>query len=164
MNAGCFGNETKKVLHSIEIMKKNGKKEVTNKDKLKLTYRNSNLYEDIVLSDSFIAEYGYKKEIKEKLNLIKKERKNSQPIKSKTSGSSFKNPPGNHAAILIEKAGCKGLKMGDAKVSNKHANFIINSNQASASQIEDLGKLIIDKVYNKFNILLDWEIKIIGDS
>ena len=93
---------------------------------------------------------------------IKEKREKSQPIKSKTSGSTFKNPINNYAAKLIELSGCKGLNIGDAIVSDKHANFLINNGNATASQIEDLGSTIIDKVYHKFNISLDWEIKIIG--
>ena len=84
-------------------------------------------------------------------------------MKEKTSGSTFKNPPNNFAAKLIEDAGCKGLEVGDAKVSLKHANFLINKGKATSTDIEELGKQIRDKVFRKFDILLDWEIKIIGD-
>ena len=90
-------------------------------------------------------------------------RKNSQPIQFKTSGSTFKNPPNNYAAKLIEMSGCKKLGVGDVYVSDKHANFLINTNNATATQIEELGNIIIDKVYNKFNIKLEWEVKIIGN-
>ena len=95
---------------------------------------------------------------------IKFKRENSQPIKNKTSGSTFKNPEGYFAAELIEKANCKGLRIGDAVVSLQHANFLINTRNATAKQIEDLGKLIIEKVYKKFQILLEWEIKIVGET
>ena len=95
---------------------------------------------------------------------LSNKRERSQPIKTKTSGSSFKNPAGQHASKLIEMAGCKGLKVGDAVVSKIHANFLINTSNATAKQIEDLGKLIIEKVYNKFQILLEWEIKIVGKN
>ena len=103
-------------------------------------------------------------EIKKKIDFIKNNRKISQPIKSKTGCSTFKNPKGFYAAKLIEMSGCKNLKIGDAVVSNKHANFLINSKNASATEIEDLGKLIIDKVYTNFEILLEWEIHIVGES
>ena len=93
---------------------------------------------------------------------IKDKRNKTQPITEKTSGSTFKNPENHFAAKLIEKSGCKGLNVGDAFVSEKHANFLINKNQASATDIENLGKIIIEKVYAKFNIKLEWEIKIIG--
>ena len=141
------------------------KKIIIENDKLELSYRKSNILDnDIVVSASFNVEFGDKKEIEEEQKIIKNNRESSQPIKTKTSGSSFKNPTGGYAAELIDLAGCKGLKVGDAVVSSKHANFLINTDNATAGQIEDLGKLIIEKVYNKFQILLDWEIKIVGDT
>ena len=94
---------------------------------------------------------------------IKTKRLNSQPIKNKTSGSTFKNPPNLFAAKLIEQSGCKGMSYGNAYVSDKHSNFLINNGNATATDLENLGKLIIEKVYNKFNIMLEWEVKIIGD-
>jgi len=164
MNAGCYGNETKDYLKSVKTLNSKGKLNFLTKDQLNLSYRNSSLPEgDIIISAKFDYSYGNKKEILEKINEIKLKRENSQPIKSKTSGSTFKNPKNNHAAKLIEMSGCKGLNVGDAYVSDKHANFLININKAKADEIEQLGKKIIDKVYNKFNIKLDWEIKIIGD-
>ena len=89
-------------------------------------------------------------------------RENSQPLKLKTSGSTFKNPKGLIAAKLIEECGCKDIKVGNASVSEKHANFIINNGGSSSKDIETLGKLIQERVYNKFNLSLEWEIKIIG--
>ena len=165
MNAGCFGSETKDVLFSATVMKNNGKKKIIKNDKLEMSYRKSKVLDtDIIISAAFDIEFGNKEEIEEKLKIIKNNRETSQPIKTKTSGSSFKNPVGNYAAKLIDLAGCKGLTVGDAVVSSKHANFLINTNNATARQIEDLGKLIIEKVYNKFEILLEWEIKIVGDA
>ena len=165
MNAGCFGSETKDVLFSATVMKNNGKKIIVYNDQLELSYRNSNiLNNDIVVSAAFNIELGDKKEIEKKLKVIKKKREYSQPIRTKTGGSSFKNPIGHHAAKLIDLAGCKGLMVGDVAVSSKHANFLINTNNATAGQIEDLGKMIIEKVYNKFGIKLDWEIMIVGDK
>ena len=83
-------------------------------------------------------------------------------MRTKTSGSTFKNPPGEFAAKLIEKAGCKGMKIGGASVSVIHANFIINDGSATTRDIEYLGNLIINKVKEKFGIILEWEIKILG--
>ena len=165
MNAGCFGLETKDVLFSAAVMKNNGKIIIIQNAELELSYRKSNILDnDIIISAAFNVEFGDKKEIEEELKIIKNTRESSQPIKTKTSGSSFKNPTGDYAAKLIDLAGCKGLKVGDAVVSTKHANFLINTDKATAGQIEDLGKLIIEKVYNKFEIILDWEIKIVGDA
>ena len=164
MNAGCYGFETNDFLISIKTINSKGEVCFLNKDKLKLTYRNSNLpNRDIIISANFDYTFGDKDEIKKKIIQIKSMRENSQPLKSKTSGSTFKNPKNNFAAKLIEKANCKGLSVGDIFVSSKHANFLINSNKGTASQIEELGKRIIDKVYLKFNVKLEWEIKIIGN-
>ena len=120
--------------------------------------------DQIVTRAIFKYKLGSKDQIQEKVLNIKKQRLLSQPIKNKTSGSTFKNPTNHFAAKLIEQSDCKGLKVGDAFVSLQHSNFIINKGSATASDIENLGKLIIEKVNNKFDIMLDWEIKIIGEK
>jgi UDP-N-acetylmuramate dehydrogenase len=164
MNAGCFGFETNDSLIDIKTINSEGEFCSLNKEELKLTYRNSDLPDrNIIVSANFSYSLGDKNEIKHKINQIKIMREKSQPFKSKTSGSTFKNPKNNFAAKLIEMSECKGLNVGDIFVSSKHANFLINSNQGTSSQIEELGKIIIDKVYKKFNIKLEWEIKIIGN-
>jgi len=164
MNAGCFGSETKNILKSVVYFDKNGKKNLIDAEKLKLNYRSSNLKDtDIVTSAKYELSFGKIEDINEKINLIKYQREKKQPLQEKTSGSTFKNPKNYFAAELIDKAGCKGLALGDALVSLKHSNFLINRGEAKASDIEQLGKKIIDKVYDKFNIVLDWEVKIIGD-
>tara|TARA_Y100000590_G_C15563216_1_gene955597 strand:- start:49 stop:942 length:894 start_codon:yes stop_codon:yes gene_type:complete len=162
MNAGCFGSETKNVLYKINVMTKNGKKKILYNNDLNFSYRHSNITNEIIISAYFHIEYGDKIDIKEKINQIKIIREDAQPIKFKTSGSTFKNPNQKKAAKLIEMAGCKGLEVGGAIVSEKHSNFLINYKNASAKDIEDLGKKIIERVYNKFGIILEWEIKIIG--
>ena len=165
MNAGCYGCETSNFLIDVKTINSKGKICLLNKDKLKLTYRNSFLpNRDIIISANFNYSFGDKDEIKHRINQIKIMRENSQPLKSKTSGSTFKNPKNKFAAELIEMSKCKGLNVGDIFVSSKHANFLINSNKGTASQIEELGKIIIDKVYKEFNIKLEWEIKIVGSE
>lgn len=162
MNSGCYGFEIKDLVDSVTVLRSN-KKIVLKKEELNFSYRESNLSNnDIVLSTVFNFQYGDKVKIENKLNDIREKRRSTQPLKTKTSGSSFKNPKGHFAGQLIEKSGCKGLKVGDAQVSYLHGNFIINTNKASANQIEELGKLIIEKVYKKFEIMLEWEIQIIG--
>ncbi len=163
MNAGCYGSETKDLLQDITVMNNNGKISIIKNNDLNLSYRNSNLGNKIVLKAKFKANKGDKEKILQDINKIKKNRAISQPLRKKTSGSTFKNPSGFYAAKLIEEAGYKGFRKGDAMVSDLHSNFLINTNNASASEIEDLGKLIIDKVYEKFQIVLEWEIKIIGE-
>jgi len=163
MNAGCYGSQTADNLKRILVINKSGKIEYLRKDELELKYRSSNLRDElIVLKADFICKYSPVSEIIEKKNYIRLKRESSQPIKEKTSGSTFKNPSGKYAAALIEGAGCKGMKNGDASVSTIHSNFIINNGKATASDIENLGKKIIKQVQEKFGITLDWEIKIIG--
>ena len=165
MNAGCYGSETKDVLEKVSVITKNGKRRNLYKKDLNLDYRNSNLTnKDIITSAVFKADFGDKEKIKLIIKNIKYKREIYQPLRTKTSGSTFKNPKGFYAAKLIEESDCKGLNVGDAQVSDKHANFIINHNKATAKDIEDLGKIVQDKVYKKFDICLDWEIKIIGES
>ena len=164
MNAGCYGGETKDILRNIKII--NSKNEIIylERDQINLKYRYSNLPDgSIIISAKYNYAYGNSFEIKEKIKKIKNMRENSQPLMLKTSGSTFKNPKNHYAAELIELSNCKGLSVGDAFVSEKHSNFLINTNNASAQDIEQLGIKIIDRVYNKFNIKLEWEIKIIGN-
>ena len=164
MNAGCYGSETKQILNSIELFNKKLQKKNKYKENLNLTYRSSNIKDNEIISKvTFNFKYGDSNIIKRKMIDIKEKRLSSQPIKNKTSGSTFKNPKNLYAAKLIEEAGCKGMEYGNAVVSNQHANFLINKGKATATDIENLGKHVIDKVYKKFNIILDWEIKIIGD-
>jgi len=164
MNAGCFGSETEGVIESIEIYSNSLQKKKINKEELNLKYRSSNIKNNHIITKAFFKiKYGNNSDIKNKMLDIKSKRLLSQPIKQRTSGSTFKNPKNLYAAKLIEEADCKGINIGDAFVSDKHSNFLINNGNATASDLEDLGKLVIERVYNKFNIKLDWEVKIIGD-
>ena len=165
MNAGCFGSQTMDVLSEVSIITKRGIKKNLKKEQLDFSYRNSNLSKnDIVTLAIFHAKFDNKVKIKDNINEIKIKRRQSQPIKNKTGGSTFKNPKGYSAAKLIEEANCKGLMIGDAIVSEKHSNFLINTNKATSKNIEELGNEIKERVLKKFNINLDWEIKIIGDN
>ena len=164
MNAGCYGSETKEILNSVEFYNKKLQKQNKNKENLNLTYRSSNIKDNEIISKvTFNLKYGDSNIIQHKMIDIKEKRLSTQPIKNKTSGSTFKNPKNLFAARLIEEAGCKDMEYGNAVVSNQHANFLINKGRATATDIENLGKQVVDKVYKKFNIILDWEIKIIGD-
>ncbi len=164
MNAGCFGSETKDKIRKIEIFNDSYEKKIIYKDEINFKYRSSNIKNKEIISKAFFdIDLGDINTIKKKMEEIKNQRLLTQPIKNKTSGSTFKNPNKLYAAKLIEEAGCKGMKFGNAFVSDVHANFLINNGKATASDLENLGKLIIEKVYNKFDVKLDWEIKIIGD-
>ena len=163
MNAGCYGSQTADNLKRILVVNKLGKIKYLTKDELELKYRSSNLTDElIVLKADFNFKYSSASKIIEKKNYIKLKREISQPIKEKTSGSTFKNPSGEYAAVLIEKVGCKGMINGGASVSKIHSNFIINNGEATALDIEKLLKQIIKKDKKKFGITLEWEIKIIG--
>jgi len=163
MNAGCYGSQTSDNLQRILMIDKNGKIKHLNAKDLKLNYRSSHIDEkSIILQADFNFEYDSKEKITNKNNEIKLKRQSTQPLKEKTSGSSFKNPPGQFAAELIEKSGCKGMKIGGASVSRVHSNFIINNGHASASDIENLGKNIVRRVKDKYGVNLEWEIKILG--
>ena len=165
MNAGCYGSETKNVIEGVKVLNRNAEEKLLKNFELGFDYRSSSISKDTIITEIIIpCNKGNKKDIKYRMEEIISKRENTQPLRVKTGGSTFKNPKGFFAAKLIEDSGCKGLQVGDAIVSEKHANFIINTNKASAKNIEDLGKKIIDRVYSKFNILLDWEIKIIGKS
>ena len=147
MNAGCYGFETKEVVKEITFFNKNGiKKNVSNKD-LCFSYRNSKVSDDdIITSVIFEGRLGEKNKIESIFKKIKMQRETSQPIKTKTGGSTFKNPKGQFAAKLIEQADCKGLTFGDATISTKHSNFLINMGNATAQEIETLGKKVQDSV------------------
>jgi len=163
MNAGCYGSQTSDNLKRVLVLNSLGKIQYINSNELNLEYRSSNLdKKSIILQVDFNFNYASYDEILKRNIHIKLKREESQPLKEKTSGSTFKNPPDKFAAELIEKAGCKGLQVGDASVSNIHANFIINNGTATATDIERLGKKVIKRVKEVFGILLEWEIKILG--
>ncbi len=165
MNAGCFGSETNDVIDSIEVYNEKFQKKIINNRDLSLSYRSSNIKDTQIISKAiFKINYGNSLDIKEKMKNIKNHRLSTQPIKNKTSGSTFKNPKNMFAAKLIEDSGCKGIKYGNAYVSEKHSNFLVNNGKATADDLENLGNIVIEKVYNKFNIKLDWEVKIIGEK
>ena len=163
MNAGCYGSQTSDNLKRILVLNSQGRVQYIDLKELNLEYRSSKLdKKSIILQADFNFDHSTYDEILKKNNYIKLKREETQPLKEKTSGSTFKNPPDKFAAELIEKAGCKGLKVGNASVSNIHANFIINNGTATATDIEKLGKKVIKRVKEEFGISLEGEIKILG--
>ncbi len=164
MNAGCYGKQTSDNLNRILLLNSKGEIKYIFMEELNLRYRYSSIEKNsIILKADFNFEYASYEEILKKNNYIKSKRKETQPIREKTSGSTFKNPPNKYAAELIETAGCKGMKVGDASVSYMHSNFIINNGVATASDIENLGKKVINRVKEVHGIELEWEIKIFGE-
>ena len=162
-NAGCFGREVKDVIKSAQIINRNGNiKNVGLKD-LQLGYRTSCFPDDwIVLSITFKTFQDAKENIEKNLNDQKAYRQQHQPYNQKTAGSTFKNPQGLRAWELIKKSGCDTLSYGGARVSDKHCNFLINTGNATAKDIETLGDMIVNQVRQKTYITLEWEIKKVG--
>lgn len=165
MNAGCYGSEVKDYLVSVEAVNKSTGRihQISAKD-LSLSYRHNSLAEDFIFtSASFLLKFEEdRNKIKNNIRRIAEMKLASQPTVEKTGGSTFKNPAGHKAWELIDQAGLRGFTIGGARVSDKHTNFFINAKNASAKDLEDLGELVINKVREKFNITLEWEIKRMG--
>ena len=175
MNAGCYGRYVSDCLESVEVLGRNGAITEFKKVDLGLSYRISDLpKESIVISATFKKIIRDSKILKNEMQEALRYRANVQPTDELSCGSAFKNPSGassfgksdeNYklsAWKLIDEAGCRGIKLGKAKVSEKHPNFLINMGGARASEIEDLGELVREKVYEKHGINLNWEIKLVG--
>ena len=162
-NAGCFGREVADVMEKATIMNGEGKIRTVTAGDLGLSYRSSLFPEDwIVLSITFKTEPPKAETISRTLEEHKEYRRARQPHNQKTAGSTFKNPEGLKAWELIKRAGCDTLTVGGAKVSEKHCNFLINTGNASAKDIETLGEMIIREVQRQTSITLEWEIKRMG--
>tara|TARA_B100000029_G_scaffold374542_1_gene368851 strand:- start:987 stop:1901 length:915 start_codon:yes stop_codon:yes gene_type:complete len=165
MNAGAHGTEISELLISARTINCNGQIKFYNKKDISFSYRNSTFPENEILLDAnFILNKGVKKDIIKKKKEVSLKRKTTQPLKYRSAGSIFKNPSSNLAAgYLIDKSGLKGLRIGDAEISKKHANFIINHGSAKSHEIYKLIKIIKNKVNQKFKIRLKLEIKLIGE-
>ena len=163
MNSGAFGSEFKDVLIDVKAINNLGEiRTFTHKD-LKMGYRKIELGREWIFYEArFKTLKDTKENISTKMKNIIRLRKEAQPIAVKTGGSTFKNPPNNKAWKLIDEAGCRGLKNGDAMISQKHCNFIINLKKSSSQQIEELAKIVQEKVFKKSGIQLDWEIQRVG--
>ena len=163
MNSGAFGSEFKDVLIDVKAINNLGEiKTFTHKD-LQMGYRKIELGREWIFYEArFKTLKDTKENISTKMKNIIRLRKEAQPIAVKTGGSTFKNPPNKKAWKLIDEAGCRGLQNGDAMISQKHCNFIINLKKSSSQQIEELAKIVQEKVFKKSGIQLDWEIQRVG--
>lgn len=163
MNAGAYGREFKDVLIEAIALDHGGERvRLTNSD-MGFAYRKSGAPNDLIFIEAlFQGEPGDKQAIEARMNEITDARSATQPIKSRTGGSTFKNPPGEKAWQLIDRAGCRGLRRGDAEVSTMHCNFLINHGDASGDEIEALGEEVRARVKSATGIELEWEIKRIG--
>jgi UDP-N-acetylmuramate dehydrogenase len=163
MNAGAYGREVKDVLVEARLVLRDGSIETWPLDRLGYTYRHSEVPEGAVVVEAlFEGVPGDPAEIGAEMDRIAAEREASQPLRSRTGGSTFKNPPGHKAWALIDSAGCRGLRIGDAQVSEKHCNFLLNLGNATSAEIEDLGEEVRRRVMETCNVLLEWEIQRIG--
>ena len=163
MNGGAYGREVQDILISCTLVLKDGTVEEWAAERLNYSYRHSDLPEGaIVIEAVFRGIAGDPVMIGTEMDRIARAREESQPLRSRTGGSTFKNPPGHKAWALVDAAGCRGLRRGDAQVSEKHCNFLLNLGNASSSDIEELGEEVRRRVQQKTNITLEWEIQRIG--
>ena len=163
MNAGANGAETRDVLAEATGIGRDGKKHVFSNADMKFVYRNSGVDPSIVFTSArFRGRVAATEAIRARMNEVQNHRETAQPIREKTGGSTFKNPPGNSAWKLIDAAGCRGLRVGGAQVSEMHCNFLINTGDATGHDIETLGETVRARVRENSGIELHWEIKRIG--
>lgn len=165
MNAGCFGSEIFDMLVEFEAVSMNGKMKWFTKKDINFKYRESNIPNDIIVTRAWLkcnAEPNYS--IIKKTNVMMERRKKSQPLNKRSCGSTFKNPDGKKAWELIEAAGCRGMRIGGASISEKHCNFIVNDGNATAEDIENLGEKVRKQVLKTSGINLEWEIFVTGNK
>ena len=163
MNGGAYGRETSEVLVECDVVLRSGERVTLGNADLKYSYRHSELPDQaIVVSATFRGEAGEPAEIQAEMDRIAASREATQPLRSRTGGSTFKNPPGDKAWRLIDSAGCRGLTVGGAQVSEKHCNFLLNLGQASSADIENLGEEVRKRVKADSGVELEWEIQRVG--
>lgn len=176
MNAGCYGVETKDVLISCDAIDRAGNIHTLKPEDMNMTYRHTKISNDyIFLSAKFKGDLETKDIVEKRITRIKQKREEAQPIREKTGGSTFANPSVEDLTIanlptdtkvwqLIDKVGGRGLKIGGAKMSEKHCNFMLNTGNATAMDLENLGEEIKARVLKEFGITLRWEIKRVGEK
>ncbi|MGJ4896104.1 MULTISPECIES: UDP-N-acetylmuramate dehydrogenase [unclassified Bradyrhizobium] len=163
MNAGANGGETKDILVEAIAIDRHGKTHRFDNAEMKFTYRASGVDPSLIFTVArFRGTPSAPEAIRARMAEVQAHRETAQPIREKTGGSTFKNPPGHSAWKLVDAAGCRGLKVGGAQVSEMHCNFLINTGNATADDIETLGETVRERVKAKSGIELQWEIKRIG--
>lgn len=166
MNAGAYGGEMKDVVKKVKCIDPNGNIFKFSSEDMNFDYRHSRVSDtDLVVLEAVISlEYGIKKDIDEKISDLNERRISKQPLNLPSAGSTFKRPLNGYASKLIEDAGLKGLIYKGAMVSDKHSGFVVNIDNASCEDVLELMRIVISTVYDKFNITLEPEIKIVGTS
>ena len=163
MNAGANGREIRDILLDATGIGRDGSRHVFDNAGMKFAYRNSGVDPSIIFTSArFRGTIDAPEAIRARMNEVQNHRETAQPIREKTGGSTLKNPPGNSAWKLIDAAGCRGLRVGGAQVSEMHCNFLINTGNATAHDIETLGETVRRRVKENSGIELHWEIKRIG--
>ena len=162
MNAGCYGSDISQNLISATAIDYEGNCHELNNSDFGFVYRGNNLSKKYIFTaGKFRIKKSTKLEISNKISELQKARENAQPIRAKTGGSTFKNPLNNKAWELIDAIGFRGKSIGDAQISQKHCNFLINNNNARSKDLIDLGEEARKKIFEQFKINLEWEIKIL---
>ena len=163
MNGGAHGRETKDILVEARAVDRTGKVHILSNADMGYAYRHCSAPDDYIFTEAlFAGTPGDRQTIIAEMNEVAEYREEHQPIKSRTGGSTFKNPPGHSAWQLIDKAGCRGLRAGGAHVSEKHCNFLINEGEATANDLERLGETVRRRVKDATGIELEWEIRRLG--
>jgi UDP-N-acetylmuramate dehydrogenase len=159
MNAGAYGAETADVLVSCRGVNRKGEiLKLSNRD-MGFTYRHCGIADDVIFTEAvFAGSPGDPQQISAAMAEITKARFDTQPVNTRTGGSTFKNPPDQKAWELIDRAGCRGLALGDAQVSELHCNFLINRGEATAEDLENLGETVRARVFETSGVMLEWEI------
>lgn len=175
MNAGCYGSYTADVVEEVTIVLRNGVQETLAADKIEFSYRSSSIPDDAIIVEAVLKGMpGKKAEIEAKMDLFVTRRQRTQPVKDRSAGSTFRNPAGYSSTgeeddpmdlkawRLIDEAGCRGLTIGGAQMSEKHPNFLINTGGATAADLENLGEEVRKRVKSHSGHDLAWEIRRIG--
>lgn len=163
MNGGAYGREVKDIMIDCDVVLRSGELVTLPAADLGYTYRHSELPPDgIVVAARFRGVPGEAAAIQDEMDRISASREASQPLRSKTGGSTFKNPLGHKAWELVDAAGCRGLALGGAQVSEKHTNFLINTGNATSAEIENLGNEVRRRVKEHSGVELEWEIQRVG--
>jgi UDP-N-acetylmuramate dehydrogenase len=169
MNAGAYKREFKDIVAHAKALDRNGTLHELSNEQLGFAYRHSQVPNDWIFTEaSLCGDVGDPADIQKRMQEIQQSRKDTQPIREKTGGSTFANPTsdpkGRKAWQLIDAAGCRGLRMGHVQVSDQHCNFLINTGSATATEIEALGEEVRRRVQEAFGIELRWEIRRVGVS
>ena len=163
MNAGCYGSEIKDIFVEATALDRRGNKVTLKSEDMAFVYRKTQAPAELIFVEAlFEGRPDEPDAIRERMEALVAQREATQPIRAKTGGSTFKNPPGHKAWQLIDQAGCRGLTRGGAQVSEKHCNFLINTGEARGADIEALGEEVRARVQAQSGIGLEWEIKRVG--